>query len=562
MSVFTKIGSWFKKSFVGLGVGTEAAMSNQAYVGGGSGYHGYSTLADGSKYILGISNSGISPLLDNYRLRQNAREAYHDSTAARGVVDRYADTVVDVGLRLDCSPMADILGITPEEAEEWSRRVEKSFHLWALSKKAVRDETMNFYQAQRLAEISQQRDGEYFVRLFYTKNNGRPNPLQVGFLDPNQIRGDALTSTTGFQDRRAWDGIERDMAGREIAYLIWVQAQDGSYKEVRVPALGPRSKRRMMLHGFAPEYAGQGRGYSRLSHVLQEFSDLTTFTISQIKKAIQQSALTMWVKPDKDNPASDPFEGITHSLGAGPATDIPSTTVPDPDGLQVEDGVTFHDLPEAAITQPGQVAVFNLNKGEEIQPFKSTAPSESYDKFVEAFLTHLSASTGMPSEVLLMKFGENYSASRGTLILFWRIAQIWRHELATDFLSPVYEEWLTGEIAAGRVSAPGWSDPVLRQAWLNHKWFGAPMPNIDPLRTAKADETYVGLGAQTLDHVARNHNGSDGSSNRAKLTRELGELPSVPWRKELSDGSAAGGEDAKGETEKETSRGRGRPPGS
>lgn len=538
MSVFTKIAGWFQKSFGNLGMGEEAATNYRAYVGGGNGFSGYSTLAEGSKYILGLSHSGVSPLLDNTRLRQNAREAYHDSTAARGVVDRYADTVVDVGLRLDSSPIPEILGITPEEAEEWSRKVEKSFHLWAMSKKVTRSESMNFYQAQRLAEISQQRDGEYFTRLFYTKGNGRVNPLQIEFMDPNQIRGYALTSTTGFQDNGILDGIIRDEAGREKAFLIWSQKLDGSYKEVTVPAIGPRSKRRMMLHGFAPEYAGQNRGYSRIAHVLQEFSDLTTFTISQIKKAIQQSALTMWVKPSKDNPASDPMEAMAHRLAAGPAA---SAMVPQEDtgtdALPVEDGITYHDLPEATITQPGQVGVFNLNAGEELEPFKSTAPSESYETFVNAFLSSLSASTGMPIEVLLMKFGQNYSASRGTLILFWRIAQIWRHELATDFLSPVYEEWLTGEIAAGRIIAPGWNDPFLRQAWLHHKWFGAPMPNIDPLRTAKADETYVGLGAQTLDHVARNHNGSDGASNRAKLTRELGELPEIPWRKAASPGS-------------------------
>ncbi len=57
------------------------------------------------------------------------------------------------------------------------------------------------------------------------------------------------------------------------------------------------------------------------------------------------------------------------------------------------------------------------------------------------------------------------------------------------------------------------------------------MPNIDPMRTANSDKIYAELGAQTLDRIARNHNGSDGSANRAKLAREYYERPTASWLK-------------------------------
>ena len=63
------------------------------------------------------------------------------------------------------------------------------------------------------------------------------------------------------------------------------------------------------------------------------------------------------------------------------------------------------------------------------------------------------------------------------------------------------------------------------------------MPNIDPMRTAQADKTYIELGAQTLDRTARNLNGSDGQANRAKLAREFSELPAAPWIPGLDDGT-------------------------
>jgi capsid protein len=286
-----------------------------------------------------------------------------------------------------------------------------------------------------------------------------------------------------------------------------------------------------MIHGFQPEYAGQGRGFSRLAHAIQEFENLTDFSAAQIKKAINQSSITMYVEPSKDNDASNPFAGISSQYGAGPlgGEDIEAPAAP----VSEENGpaVSYEMLPEATIRRPGSVAVFNLREGEKLRPFEGTAPAESFAAFVDAFAGHLAASMSIPLEIVLMKFGQSYSASRAALILFWRVAQIWREELATDFLNPVYAAWLSEEIAAGRISAPGWSDPRLRAAWLNSNWIGVPMPNIDPAKTAAADKAYIEMGAQDLDRVARNLNGSSGARNRAKLSRQIGELTPVPWTK-------------------------------
>jgi capsid protein len=95
--------------------------------------------------------------------------------------------------------------------------------------------------------------------------------------------------------------------------------------------------------------------------------------------------------------------------------------------------------------------------------------------------------------------------------------------------------WLAGEIGANRISCPGWSDPRLRAAWVNARWVGVPMPNIDPDKTASADMKYVEMGAQTLERVSRNFNGSSGKTNRAKLKREISELTKVPWSKNKDD---------------------------
>jgi capsid protein len=134
-------------------------------------------------------------------------------------------------------------------------------------------------------------------------------------------------------------------------------------------------------------------------------------------------------------------------------------------------------------------------------------------------------------ETVLMKFSNNYSASRATLILCWRIALQRRYNLACYHLDPIYEMWLSEEIAAGRISAPGWADPRMRAAWLRHRWQGSGLPVMDPTKTAQAAKMALELGLTTMDDEAIEYNGSSAKANRAKLAQEFSELPQAPWLK-------------------------------
>jgi lambda family phage portal protein len=509
-----------------VGIGTQTGIS--------------SLLSNGQKYPYGMSNRSTF-YLNHFALRSNARRAMAENVQARSIVERKADSVADKGLCLDSIPKADILGITEEKASEWARNVENRFNLWCNSQKQNRSGTMNFYQAQRLYQIFHNRDGESFTRLYYSSDRELLNPLQFEYIDPDQIREDAFTSSYGGPLTK--DGINRNSKGEEVSYKIWVRDPKNMERleERTIPAKGPKSKRAFMLHGYIPEYAGQGRGFSPLAHALQEFMQLTDFTLAQIKKAINQSNLVLFVQPSKDQPATDVFETIQTNRGAGPATEARFASRPNAaDDSTILDAantrpINFQELPEVTFTDPGSTYVGNLNAGEKLEGFKDTAPSASFGEFVKTFTAQLAASLSIPIEVVLMQFNQNYSASRAALILFWRVVERFRKEMESDFLNPIFEAWLSEEIAGGRIQAPGWNNPILKAAWLNANWIGAPLPSIDPAKTAKADEIYVNMGAQTRSSVARNLNGSDFSSNAQTLKREAEELPTSTLGKDEPD---------------------------
>lgn len=489
------------------------------------------TYGSGSKFPAGTSRGTPIDIHDHFSLRQRIRNQLYDSVEARALVTSIVDTTVDVGLQLKPTPIPEILGRTPEELETWAAKTAMMFNLWAEDKKSHRSRINNFYQNQRLYQLFQQRDNDIFTRLLYGRDKDILNPVQIEFLDPNQIRGYDYTTTymqlPGYDGYG--DGIVRDSANREIAYKIWKLEKDGKYKPVEVPAIGEKSKRIFMLHGYNPEYAGQGRGYSKMSHLIQELENLTDFKFSTIQKAINQASMIAAVENEEQD-ASNPLEGRV----AGPIkeygsysqleSDQPSTT-----DIFEEPGINWDVTHEATIRQPGSLLIGNLRRGDKLKYLQDTSPSAQYNTFIESFFACIAASMGWSIELVLKKFNQNYSASRGTLLLCWRTAQIERNEMIADFCNPVYEMWLSEEIASGRIQCPGWSDKYMRAAWLSCEWAGAPLPNIDPLKTAEADQKYAELGAQTLDDIARNFNGSSGKANRAKNARQFEELPTPPW---------------------------------
>jgi capsid protein len=489
---------------------------------------------DGAKWAGGL-NSGINKTADHWALRKNTRNMLFDSVQAAAINNRMVDNQIGTGLILESNPTASILGISEEEAEAKGDEISQRFYQWCDSLQSTLSETHNFFQLQHMAARYQHRDNDFLFQLQTSARRDLVSPLQVKIIDPDQLIGCSYTYSDGIQNNTS-DGIERDRNGKEIAYWLSV-FENEVYKQKRIPAIGARSGRRQMLHFYMPQFADQGTGFSNYAHALQDLEKGNDFALAHIMKAIGQSQTPIFVEPSKDADSSRPLDGLTSQRVSASSLDVsaPTSAIDD-------DVVQIIPLPEATNDVPGSMWLCNLTKGESIKPGPQNAPIDSYPDFMDSYTSYLSASMGMPIEVLLMRFGQNYSASRATLLLFWNLVKMWRANLVAQILHPVYASWFAEEIASGRLTAPGWSDPRLRAAWLAGRWNGTPMPNIDPVVTAKANELNAKLGATHLDTIARETNGSDGAANRAKLRRQYAELDLPPWEQQQQKGGAGDGE--------------------
>jgi len=499
-------------------------------------------LNSGQKWPRGISGSSAPTIIDSGITLQNVRRTFHESVELRALITRRRDIAIDRGLKVEPMPAWDILGIKDEGFKDaWITEREERFDIYMQSKQCHRAGLMTGYQMQRLWGMFDGRDNDQFARFFYNRDASLMNPVQLEFIDPTQILGNSYTDTIGMQDLQypstnvissnfggmIWrDGIKRNERGEEIAYNVRVKIRENGqwrWKNVEIPAKGARSGRIFMIHGFEPEYAGQGRGYSRFHFAIQDLQQITDYKAAHLAKAIKQSDMIGFIEPG-DNPSSNPFEDL---MDSGPQVSKDFAIVDNE-----EDGEFQLLRPEYATRVPGSDFIANLREKEKIKFLEDTAPVAQFDMYLTSMFTYLSAASGDPIETVLMKFNANYSASRAALLQAQRNGIIMQDDVKADLMDAWYLMHLSEDIASGRVKAAGWQDPVLRMAWSRYRLQGPALPSISPRDDLASIGDKLKYSLTTQDREARQLNGSSAKANATQNAKMFKLTPTVPWEDE------------------------------
>ena len=169
-----------------------------------------------------------------------------------------------------------------------------------------------------------------------------------------------------------------------------------------------------------------------------------------------------------------------------------------------------------------------LKPGEKVQAVESAHPSGSYAEFLNTMISQIGAALEISPEVLLKKFGQNFSASKGALNESWRAFMKRRKWFISDFCQVVYEQWLSEAVAIGRVNAPGYfTDPMIKKAYANATWTGPAQGCLNPLQEVNAASKRIEEGLSTREHECAAINGSEYEENVRTLLRENEQLAEV-----------------------------------
>lgn len=486
--------------------------------------------------------------LDIPAMRQRSIRAYWESMQARGIINRLVDTVINTGLSLESTPVSSILGISQEERKEISNKIETRFNLWGSSKNCDLSKENTLGQIERILYRNQLVKGDYFVALPFSDDPNLTNPLQIKIINPELVSTpfeSTLINAIIKKGHYIVDGVEFNQNDEEVAiyvrtikhgkkgnlfnipqnniygnvgpqyYGTWGNVGLlGNYEWIRFPKYGPVSGRVILLHGKVQEFGSEPRGIPALAHVAHELEKITDYSLLELMAAVANATIAAVIEPGENAPATNPFPDNSF---------VPPSLVQTAADLTVASGAAtegYSNIGKTVLKNTGGLLISSLNAGEKLKSHDTKRPNVNFGEFVDSITKYLAASLSMPVEILSMKFGNNFSASRASLKLYWQSVFVKRDDFISDFKTPVFNSWLLGEVGTGNLILKGFEDHQLRQAWQSAQWIGIPSPSIDPGKEEKAAQIRVKEGFTTREQEAQRRHGTSFDSNVERLASE------------------------------------------
>ena len=437
-----------------------------------SSYRGATT----SRSRLGGSMSGallphhaLMPQHVREKLASNTKHLDRNNSIASSAFANFHTHIVNTGMTLNCSLNAKSLGISMDLAREKEEEIEEQFDIWASSFESDATGQQNFYQMQGTLLYEWFAGGDCFALTPFINDNRRRYGLAVRLIESERVSN----PNNIMNNDKVRDGIELDRFGKPIAIHIRESFPNDFSSGVSFRWRKHRIKdplnRRRVLHLWLKKWVSQYRGESKLAAVIEDLQHLTGLDKGEITTRFIQSLFSVFVTRPFDNTDT---AGLDQWYEGEAGEYAP------------------HDDLDKIILEPGLVQ--ELEPGSDVRFADPNRNAQNYKDFVDAVTTRLSSSIGVPQEVLQMKFGASYSASRAALILAWESYKVFRKIVTDNFCRPTFELWLDESVSRGIIDLPNYLEN--RHLWNRCDFEGSAMPVIDEARKAKAVKAYLDAG--------------------------------------------------------------------
>ena len=455
-------------------------------------------------WIVNAGNAEDDIDLNASTLRKRARDLYEGGGLARSGPETLTTSVVGWGIQPKPKIDGEFLGLSDEAREEAEQAILREWKLWAENTMCDAERQQNFYGLQQLAFLSMLMSGDVFALFGMKENKRTPYQTTVRLLEADRIctpdsSGDSSSEETA-GGGRIIDGVEIDREGAVVRYHIASRSPNAGSDSsdltwTAIEAYGKDTGYPNILHIMTYERPEQRRGIPFVSAEIELIKQFSRYMNAELAGKVVSAMLTLFITSKED----DGKAGME-------------------DAVNEDEKVTDDELKlELA---PG--AIYDLPPGKDVTTVDPKRSDTQFESFVNTCITVIASSMGIPKEVLIKKYESNYTAARAALLDFWRTVRVYRTRFNTSFNQPIYEQWLSEAVAAGRIEAPGYfDDPAVRLAWCGCSWMGASMGHVDPLKEVNAAERRIANNITTEEQEASEYNGNDWAANVRQRRKEL-----------------------------------------
>lgn len=419
-------------------------------------------------------------------LTDHAVHLYHTNPLAHGAVETVTLNTVGTGLKLQSKINYKYLGISEDEAIKKQEELEEIFNMLAGSTHLDIMGLRNFKQLQEIAYRTAKMTGGA-IALYPKVKTDKNFKLKIKLLEAQH-----LCNKDNMQDtERLAGGVKVDGFGAVSHYHILKNHPNGYGKKQEWVVIPTKSGlKHNVVHLYEQKRAGQRRGVPYISAVLDVFRKLNDYSEAELDSALLNARFAGFVW--NDTPPPPEMDELDEEADAP----MPSMDIKKGNLIQLEQGwkVDFAD---------------------------PSRPNANFGGFMEAQIKMMCIGLNIPFELFMKHFTASYSASRGAIIEGKKYFYSQRHDLASIFCQPTYENVILELVLDGKIQLQGFlTDPLARLAWLGTEWIGDAQEELDPLKAVNASAKRMELGLSTGDREAKEMNGSSFKRNVDVATEE------------------------------------------
>jgi len=391
---------------------------------------------------------------------------------ASGAMQRFVDQAIGADFRLSYRPDWMALGLTLSWARGFAREVEARFRLWANDPRCLCDAGERSMLSGLIGLGFRHRmvDGEAVIlpQWIPGRANGYATCLQV--IDP-----DRLSTPDGMiDDETLRGGVEINAYGAPQAYHFRAAHPGDAFsfggdvmRWVRIPRATKWGRQRV-LHFFEPERAGQTRGKSILTPILERMMMEHKYSRYEMQAAAANAVFAAVIESPFDTSM------VEEGMQIGPYQELRSA---------------FHNDPQRRISLSDGVRMPHLFPGEKLNFQTAQRPNSNFSDFERAFLRYFAAATGQAAEQVGQDWSQtNYSSARAALLEAWKFLTARRGHFANGVATPIFGLWLEEAIDKGDVKLPNGAPDFWTAfpAWVRCRWIGPGRGWVDPVKEAQA----------------------------------------------------------------------------
>lgn len=457
---------------------------------GGARDNGYMVPGGPQKSMRGVTAALSSPAQDIdsklYGSRAISRDMAMNTPLAVSIFRRFRTNVIGAGLQVQPRPDWRYLGITEEQAAEFTEAAIREFDLFAESLESDYTGQATFNEQQALLLLQAMYDGDVFFALPWvqSKRAGWPYETTVRIIDADLVRNpddDWLAYNAQPTTAKIRNGIEYDTDGRLVAYWVanhyrndGLSMDESDKRFVRVPVYDDNGERQM-YHVLEHERHGQRRGMPLLAPVVDQLKMVSRLTKSELTAALVASMFTVFIR-DQSGLGGTLQEGFT-----------PTETVDGGGGYGLDEAQNAknEDAPYNYELGPGSIYYLDNNKDISVA---ETRDKRDFAPFLQSMASMTTAATDLPLDVVNLVFNKSYSALRGAVLEAAKRYQVLRQTHGKGrIVRPVYEAVISEGVLKQRIPAPRFFDNFsIRQAWLRMDVVGAGWGQLDPMAETRA----------------------------------------------------------------------------